>query len=342
MQKILTISIAAYNVEEYLDTLMNSIIKADRNEELEVLIINDGSKDSTLQKAKKYAEDNPDTIIVVDKENGGHGSTINKGIKLATGKYFKIIDGDDWVESEGLANLVDYLKEAYEDMVLTDYRECYMQSNAYKNMRENFAATRKAISIGQVIDFTSIADTIDRLQMHMITFKTELLKDNNICVDEHCFYVDTEYVFYVLPHIKTASYLDCTVYCYRLGREGQSMTSESLRKHAEDHIRVNLAIIRKYGRCENAVSDGVRRQMDTLVYNVTMLTYRILLSMNYNKALGEKIRSVDEHLLENNPNVYYSFTEKWLLSFRKSQYKHYLVAWCRGKIKSLVEHVRGL
>lgn len=110
-QKILSISIAAYNVEKYLKQLMNSIIRSQRMEDIEVIIVNDGSKDRTVSIAEEYVKMFPNSVVLIDKRNGGHGSTINTGISKASGHYFKSIDGDDWVDSSGLCRLVDYLKK---------------------------------------------------------------------------------------------------------------------------------------------------------------------------------------------------------------------------------------
>lgn len=337
--KILTISIATYNVADYLEKLLDSLISVDRLEELEILVINDGSKDNTKEKAYKYQQMYPDTIRLIDKENGGHGSTINRGIEEARGVYFKIIDGDDWVNSEGMAKLVDYLKSASEDMILTDYRECYTESDTYKDMSETMKGTREVIPVGEVVEFANIADRLERMQMHMITFKTDMLKQNNIRVDEHCFYVDTEYVFYTLPYIKTASYLDELVYCYRLGRPGQSMTSESLRKHVANHVKVNKGIIKAYGDNRQKVSDAVRQQMNTMLHDVTLLTYRILLSMPCKKVYGDQIGEIDKRLQTISIESYESLDEGWLRTFRKGNYNNYPVVWIKAKGKALVEHM---
>ena len=81
MEKILTFSIAAYNVEKYLDKLLKTIICVPNNEMVEVLVVNDGSKDNTAQIAKEYEKNYAGVVRLIDKENGGHGSTINRGIK---------------------------------------------------------------------------------------------------------------------------------------------------------------------------------------------------------------------------------------------------------------------
>lgn len=124
MYKILTITIPSYNTSQYIDSCLPTFLSNKKIlKDIEILIINDGSKDDTLVKAKYYENKYPETIKVVDKENGGHGSTINSGIKLASGKYFKIVDGDDWVDNNNFTNLVQQLKKIDTDMVVNPYVE---------------------------------------------------------------------------------------------------------------------------------------------------------------------------------------------------------------------------
>lgn len=123
--KILTISVAAYNVEKTLDKTLDSFNDSRVYDDLEVLIVDDGSKDGTRLVAEKYEAIAPQTFKYVGKENGGHGSTINKGISLATGKYFKVIDGDDWVDTDRLVDFIDKLKNLDSDMVLTNHTEVF-------------------------------------------------------------------------------------------------------------------------------------------------------------------------------------------------------------------------
>ena len=100
MGKILSITIPSYNVEKYIDKCVQSMLVDSILDDIEILIVNDGSKDSTPEIAKGYVEKYPQTVRLIDKENGGHGSTINAGIREATGKYFKVVDGDDWLNTE--------------------------------------------------------------------------------------------------------------------------------------------------------------------------------------------------------------------------------------------------
>ena len=122
MEKILTVSIAAYNMEKYIRRALDSLIDERIIHDLEVFVIDDGGSDSTLDIAKEYASKYPNSIFPVHKENGGYGTTVNYSIQYANGKYFKLLDGDDWFDKNGLYELVNRLKKADSDIILTNYQ----------------------------------------------------------------------------------------------------------------------------------------------------------------------------------------------------------------------------
>ena len=107
--KYISFAIPCYNSEEYMEKAIESILKG--GEDVEILIVNDGSKDSTPEIARKYVKEYPQTVRLIDKENGGHGSGVNKGLELATGLYYKVVDSDDWVDEESLKKVISKLKE---------------------------------------------------------------------------------------------------------------------------------------------------------------------------------------------------------------------------------------
>lgn len=119
--KILTVVVPTYNAEKYLEKNLNSLCVEEVLSEIEVIIVNDGSTDSSINIANKYAEKYPDSYKVITKENGGHGSGINCGIKYAQGYYFKVLDADDWVDKNALKNLVNYLKVCDDDIVYSGF-----------------------------------------------------------------------------------------------------------------------------------------------------------------------------------------------------------------------------
>ncbi len=224
MKKMLTISVAAYNIEKYIDDLMNSIIQSDAMQYIEVLIVNDGSQDNTAKAAYEYQKQYPDSVRVIDKPNGGHGSTINRGIIEATGKYFRALDGDDWVKSENLARLVKKMETIEADLILSDFCKCYTDG------REQIVQISEKLKDGQSYSFDVVTNGIKDLAYHAAIYRTNILKENDIRLDEHCFYVDLEYVVFPVPFINVVYYSKAPIYCYRLGANGQSVSIGSRRK----------------------------------------------------------------------------------------------------------------
>ena len=171
MQKILTITIPSYNVEAYIVATLDTMVTINNLDLLEILVVNDGSKDNTVAVAQQYVDKYPNSVRIIDKENGGHGSTINAGIREATGKYFKVVDADDWVDTENLDLLIEYLQETDVDNVLSPYYKVFVDENSsILNIEEynEFTKVQKR-KIYQADDFfITIGQTVG---MHTITIK---------------------------------------------------------------------------------------------------------------------------------------------------------------------------
>ncbi|MGX2951576.1 glycosyltransferase family 2 protein, partial [Ursidibacter sp. B-7004-1] len=237
-KKILSIVVPSYNAEIYLPETMPTILSISNLDKIELIIVNDGSSDNTLSIAKQFEKKHPNSVVVIDKENGGHGSTINSGIKIATGKYFKIVDADDWVNSENLNSLVDYLSNIDDDEVISPFIKVFIYTQEERIYEYKIKEAYKTYSYE-----TFLKETQKLPLMHSITIKTSILKDNNITIDEKCFYVDLEYNTFPMPYIKTVSYFDKPVYRYRLGSPTQSVSLSSYIKNVKMHRKVILALI---------------------------------------------------------------------------------------------------
>lgn len=239
MGKILTISIAAYNVEQYIGQALDSLIDERIIDDLEIFVVDDGGTDKTLEIAKRYAEKYPQSIFPIHKENGGYGSTINTSVRLATGKYFKQLDGDDWFDKDNLYRFVELLKTIDADLVATqtvNYNECTNE--------EILGDTFYKFKTGRY-DFEKLGFN-GFLRMHCSAFKTGILKENALSITEHCFYTDLEYVNYPVPYIKSIYICHYPIYMYRIGREGQSISVESLKKHYKEHQTVIFDLCKLY------------------------------------------------------------------------------------------------
>ena len=231
MEKLLSIIVPAYNVEKYLEKTLDSCEINDKEiqKKYEVIIVKDGSVDNTHNIAQKYVDKYADTetFRIIDKENGGYGSTINIGIKVAYGKYIKILDGDDWYNTVALKQLINLLGDTKSDAVLTDYTSVHDCTGEHKLYHYD-------LTPNILLDTEQITNVPQNLEMHAICYRTDIFRKYKITITEHCFYTDTEFLLYPLPYVKTIQYYPLDLYQYRIGREGQSVSPTQIIAHTSD------------------------------------------------------------------------------------------------------------
>ncbi|MBS4461948.1 glycosyltransferase family 2 protein [Aerococcaceae bacterium zg-B36] len=253
---ILTVVIPAYNVERYIASAIDSLFDSDVRywKWFEVLVINDGSTDKTVDIIKECIEQlQGASVRLISKENGGHGSAINCGIANAKGKYFKVLDGDDWVDTAAFENLLDALSNTDVDMVVTDFslkNPTYRQSTLKQPLDDTLAGIVQSIL------------PTKRLAMHSLTYKTSILTEHHIRLTEGIYYVDMEYSLFPMQYVTSWLYLPLNVYQYLFGRAGQSVLLESLVKNAIHHLQVLTNILDFW---ENLPSVSLRAMTEDII-----------------------------------------------------------------------------
>lgn len=287
--KTLTISVAAYNVEKTLEKTLASFNNPKIYNDLEVLIVDDGSTDNTKDIAKKYEKLAPNTFRYIYKENGGHGSTINKGMELATGKYFKVVDGDDWVDTDSLVTFINYLKQQDSDLVLTNHVEVYPNYSKKINLVDGMQPN-KSYTWDDNID-------IKRVVLHTLTVKTSLLRKNNVHITEKCFYVDVEFVVWAAYVSHTITYFDLYLYMYRLGESNQSVAKTNMLKNIKMQEKVSYSLVKMYDQFVKAKK--MEPNQDETIFNTfkrsigsTMRTYLLMPT----RTAKSKVRSFDNNI----------------------------------------------
>lgn len=238
--KILTIAIPAYNIETYIDRAVSGLLACNHLPSIDVIVINDGSTDSTLQRALVYAEHYPGSVRVIDKPNGHYGSAVNAAIEEAKGAYFKILDGDDEYYPDGLDELVSFLSSSDQpDMVLTDYEIEYEKTGKAVCYRQELVPRK-------TVPFES-AD-LHPCAMHAMAIKTALLRAMDERLDEGVSFTDVEFVLYPVRDLSTVAYCDTLVYSYKIGREGQSVDISCIDRNMPSHELVLRHCIDWYER----------------------------------------------------------------------------------------------
>lgn len=285
MEKILSVTIPTYNMEKYLSNCLDSFIYDKDAKDIEIIIVNDGSKDNSLKIAKEYEEKYPNIFKVIDKENGGHGSTINAGLKAATGKYFKVVDSDDWVNTEEFKKLLEFLRKNDVDCVLSDYVCQYEASKKSKAIPCDLNDPYKIKNIEDVNKFVFC--------IHCYVFKTETIRTNKI--QEKCFYVDVEYNLFSYLKCKTCVYVPLNLYQYRLGRAGQSVSVDGLYKHRDNHYTVIKNIINFYNAKKDSASEIKKKEMFNYIAGIVVAHYRYYTLMNFkHKDILLELKEFDE------------------------------------------------
>ncbi|MEY8480578.1 glycosyltransferase family 2 protein [Lachnospiraceae bacterium 48-21] len=266
--KILSIIVPSYNTEQYIRKNIEYFLDKRLSEDVEIIFINDGSKDKTPEVLEEYCEKYKGYIRLVNKENGGHGSVINKGIETAEGKYFKVIDGDDWVETENLVRLVGYLKTSHVDAVLNAYYKIDMSRNYKKKL-----ITAK-LRQEKVYPFDDVVGRLEQISIHMLTIKTSILRENHIRVTENCFYDDVQYALFPVTYIDTLIYFHYPVYDYLVGQKTQSVSDASVLKNHKMMQRILFDSIDYY---KSAVKSMSSQKKEFFITNLLILSRQ-----NYN------------------------------------------------------------
>lgn len=251
MSPLLTIIMPAYNMEAYIAEAIESVLAAKTRDHIELLVINDGSTDTTEALVKTYQEKYPACVHCISKPNGHYGSAVNRGLAEASGVFVKLVDSDDWVYPEALDELVQFLMAHQAiDLVLTDYvKVCEGECQTVK------ATT--TLSPRTVFDFADVE--LRPCIMHAQTFRRQLLLDQNLRLDEGILFTDDEWSLFPMPGVKKLAYVDVAVYGYRLGRADQSVSLESLEKTLGDNYQVTQRVMNWYRALPEDWSDHTNR-----------------------------------------------------------------------------------
>lgn len=244
--KYISFAIPCFNSQNYMSRAIDSLLTG--KDEVEILIVNDGSRDQTSEIAHEYMENYPDIVRVIDKENGGHGDAVNAGLGAAQGKYFKVVDSDDWVDEEALKRILTLIRNLEEDgeqidMLVSNF--VYEKTGASHKKCVHY---RNALPQDEIFRWDDIGHfRLDQyILMHSVIYRTDLLKLIQMKLPKHTFYVDNIYVYYPLPHVRKIYYLDIDFYRYFIGRDDQSVNEKNMIARADQQIYVTKTMIDMY------------------------------------------------------------------------------------------------
>ena len=244
MEKLITFAVPCYNSAAYMDHCIETILQG--GEDIEIILVDDGStKDDTPAICDRYAAEYPDIVKAIHQENGGHGEGVNQGIRNARGIYYKVVDSDDWLDTDALAKVMAKLREfaampAPVDLLIANYVYEHVEDNTQKVM-----GYKNVFPTDQIITWDSIHRfrASQYLLMHSVIYRTQLLRDCGLELPKHTFYVDNIFVYQPLPFVKTLYYMDLDLYRYFIGRADQSVNESVMAGRIDQQVRVTRHMI---------------------------------------------------------------------------------------------------
>ena len=280
--KILSIAVPAYNVEQYLAKGLSTYADARLESDLEVLIVDDGSTDETSHIAQRFVDKHPSLFRLISKQNGGHGSAINAGLAHATGKYFRIIDGDDWAHTDNLVALIDILRHTETDLVVDVKREVKMGTD-----ESRLFPLPDSIPQATPLAFSEVclrAEIESSFMIHTISARTDFLRSHQVSLLEHTFYVDYEFIVKATCFAETVEFYDLEVCQYQVGNIAQSVAPANYVKRFDDHTRVVKELLQF--STQQALPDIRRQYVNSRVDLLINTHYNIALIFDEDRKRG--------------------------------------------------------
>ncbi|NLZ55567.1 MAG: glycosyltransferase [Clostridiaceae bacterium] len=261
--RILTVTVPAFNTASWLSSCLDSLLLPDAGNDLEVIIVNDGSTDATRQIAEQYVVAHPETFRLIDQENGGYGAAVSSGLATASGRYFYVLDSDDRLDS---AALLELLTEISADLAATQDIDLYITNTVYENAfrgKRRRMHFRGMIPTDRVFSWEAVRFTSPSkfLSFHCLTYNTDILRAADIVLPRHISYVDNLLAWLPLPACGRLRYLDLDLYRYSIGRSDQSINPRILVSRIDQHLAINCQMIECMDFSDPRISPALRRYL---------------------------------------------------------------------------------
>ncbi|MCC8182432.1 MAG: glycosyltransferase family 2 protein [Clostridiales bacterium] len=241
--KLITFAVPCYNSAEYMDHCIETLLTA--GDEAEIILIDDGSTDGTPAIADRYAQQYPDIVRVIHQPNGGHGEGVNQGVRHAAGVYYKVVDSDDWADTDALKQVMDTLRTWVSNGTEVDLLIC---NYVYEHVLDN---TRHVVRYTHVFPENTVFGWEDvgrwspseYLLMHSVFYRTQMLRDCGMELPKHTFYVDNIFVYQPLPWVKTMYYMNLDFYRYFIGRQDQSVNESVMVRRVDQQVKITKIML---------------------------------------------------------------------------------------------------
>ena len=295
--KYISFVVPCYNSEEYMEKCIKSLLIG--KDDVEIIIIDDGSKDNTGKIADKYQKKYPNIVKAIHQENGGHGEGINVGLKHATGKYFKVVDSDDWLDEEAYKKLLKEIKHIDTDLVVCNY--VYTYTDGRSDQVISFA---NVYDEGRVLTWDDIHkfNLTQYPSLHSMMYKKSVLDKSNIDLPKHVFYEDNLFIYLPLVNTKTIYYLDLDLYRYYIGRADQSVQESQMIKRSSHQVLVSERVCIDYDLTE--IENKKLRKLMTRECIFLMTIGVVFSRLAFNKEGEKQYKELWKSVKEKNPKLY--------------------------------------
>lgn len=295
--KYISFVVPCYNSEEYMEKCIDSLLIG--KDDVEIIIIDDGSKDNTGKIADKYQKKYPKIVKVIHQENGGHGEGINAGLKHATGKYFKVVDSDDWLDEEAYKKLLKEIKHIDTDLVVCNY--VYTYTDGRSDHTISFANVYEE---GKVLTWNDIHKfkVTQYPSLHSMMYKKSVLDKSNIDLPKHVFYEDNLFIYLPLVNTKTILYLDLDLYRYYIGRADQSVQESQMIKRSSHQVLVSERVCTAYDLSE--IKNKKLRKLMTRECIFLMTIGVVFSRLAFTKEGEKQYKELWKSVKEKNPKLY--------------------------------------
>lgn len=300
--KVLSVAIPCYNSEAYMARAIDSLLPA--GDDIEIIIVNDGSTDTTREIAEEYERKYPAIVRVVNQENGGHGEAVNTGLHHATGVYFKVVDSDDWVQEQALFQILHKLREFVEsgeriDMLISNY-----VYEKLEKKKQKVIDYRSCLPVDRPFGWSEVGHfrSSQNILMHSVIYRTKLLRDCGLELPKHTFYVDNIFVYQPLPAVSKLYYLDVDFYRYYIGREDQSVNEQVMMGRIDQQIKITKIMIDSHDLTKIRQKQ-LRKYMAKYLVMMMTVSSVFLIKMNTPESLAKK-EELWQYLKKKNERMY--------------------------------------
>ena len=311
--KLLSIAVPCYNSQDYMEHCVESLLPG--GDDVEILIVDDGSKDNTAAIADRLEAEHPGIIRAIHQENAGHGGAVNTGIKHATGLFFKVVDSDDWVDLEAYEKILAFLRKAVQDDMLPDLILSNYVYDKQGAVHKKVMQYRNYFPVDTYFSWEQVKPLppTTYILMHSVIYRTKVLHLSGMELPKKTFYVDNLFVFEPMPYVQSIYYLDVDFYHYFIGREDQSVNEQVMISRLDQQFRVTYRMIDALEQSAPLMTDATLCKNMCSYLNIIMTVSSVLAIKSGTEEHLQWKRELWDYLKASNPSLWFKFRYRTIL-----------------------------